>query len=166
MSAVRRGLPESQPRNRPRVPSTSTAKTTATSRMLPIDCRANVAAPYSVGLAQFFREPFLAGGGEVVSEQKYTGGDKDFRAQLTAIRAANVDGVYVPGFYTEAALICKQARELGLAVPLLGVDGWESPELIQIGGAAVGRLRQRINPFVYKLEADFSAFGLPSSLPR
>ena len=97
----------------------------------------SVSSAQSVGLAKFFRERFTAEGGTVVLEQKYGEGDKDFRAQLTAIKAAGVEGVFVPGYYAEAALICKQARELGLAVPLFGVDGWESPELIQIGGAAV-----------------------------
>ncbi len=97
----------------------------------------SVSSPQSVGLAKFFRERFAGGGGIVVVEQKYGEGDKDFRAQLTAIKAAGVEGIFVPGYYAEAALICKQARELGLTVPLLGVDGWESPELIAIGGAAV-----------------------------
>jgi branched-chain amino acid transport system substrate-binding protein len=91
----------------------------------------------SVGLAKYFRERFTAAGGVVPVEQKYGEGDKDFRAQLTAIKAAGVDGVFVPGYYTEAALISKQARDLGLTVPLLGIDGWESSELIALGGAAV-----------------------------
>jgi len=58
-----------------------------------------------MGLAQYYREPFVANGGQVVSEQKYTGGDKDFKAQLTAIKAANPDAIFVPGYYTEAGLI-------------------------------------------------------------
>jgi len=91
----------------------------------------------SVGLAKYFRERFTATGGTIVAEQKYGEGDKDFRAQLTAIKAAEVEGVFVPGYYAEAALISKQARDLGLTVPLLGIDGWESSELIAIGGAAV-----------------------------
>jgi branched-chain amino acid transport system substrate-binding protein len=92
---------------------------------------------FSVGLSRAFRERFTALGGEIPVEQKYSEGDKDFRAQLTAIRAQNVDAVAATGFYTEAALICKQARELGLSLPLLGGDGWEAPELIAIGGSAV-----------------------------
>ena len=91
----------------------------------------------SVGLAKIFRERFTDAGGTVVLEQKYSEGDKDFRAQLTAIRAAGVQGVFVPGYYAEAALICKQARDLGLDIPLFGIDGWESPELVNIGGGAV-----------------------------
>jgi branched-chain amino acid transport system substrate-binding protein len=97
----------------------------------------SVSSAYSVGLSKYFRERFTADGGEVAIEQKYTEGDKDFNAQLTAIKAAGVEGIYVSGYYTEAALICKQARELGITVPLFGGDGWEAPELIEIGGSAV-----------------------------
>jgi branched-chain amino acid transport system substrate-binding protein len=97
----------------------------------------SVSNAYSLGLAKFFKETFIPAGGEVTIEKNFSEGDKDFRAQLTAIRAAGVDGIYIPGYYAEAALIAKQARDLGLTVPLMGVDGWESPELIAIGGAAV-----------------------------
>ena len=97
----------------------------------------SVSSAYSVGLAKYFKERFDADGGTVAIEQRYSEGDKDFRAQLTAIKAANVEGIFVPGYYTEAALICRQARDLGLTVPLFGGDGWESPELVSIGGKAV-----------------------------
>ncbi|HZZ19252.1 MAG TPA: ABC transporter substrate-binding protein [Opitutaceae bacterium] len=97
----------------------------------------SVSSAYSVGLAKYFKERFLADGGEIVIEQKFTEGDKDFNAQLTAIKAAGVDGIFVPGYYTEAALIAKQARELEMMMPLFGGDGWEAPELIEIGGTAV-----------------------------
>jgi branched-chain amino acid transport system substrate-binding protein len=97
----------------------------------------DVKAPYSVGLAQFFKERFVKEGGTVVAEQKYSGGDKDFNAQLTAIKAANPEAIFVPGYYTEAGLITLQARQLGITVPLFGGDGWESPKLLEIGGKAV-----------------------------
>jgi branched-chain amino acid transport system substrate-binding protein len=97
----------------------------------------SVSSAYSVGLAKYFKERFIADGGEIAIEQKYTEGDKDFNAQLTAIKAAGVDGIFVPGYYTEAALICRQARDLEMTMPLFGGDGWEAPELIAIGGAAV-----------------------------
>lgn len=97
----------------------------------------DVAAPYSVGLAQYFREPFIAAGGTVLVEQRFSSGDKDFRAQLTAIKAANPEAIFVPSYYTEAGLIVLQARQLGITVPLFGGDGWEAPELIQIGGKAL-----------------------------
>src|SRR6185369_6820855 len=97
----------------------------------------DVAAPYSVGLANFFKERFAADGGQIVLEQKYSSGDKDFKAQLTAMKASNPEAIFVPGYYTEAGLIVLQARQLGITVPMFGGDGWEAPELIQIGGAAM-----------------------------
>ncbi len=97
----------------------------------------SVSSAYSVGLAKYFTERFAKDGGTIALEQKYSEGDKDFKAQLTAIKAAGVEGIFVPGYYTEAALICKQARDLGLNIPLFGGDGWEAPQLIEIGGAAV-----------------------------
>ena len=96
----------------------------------------SVSSAQSVGLAKYFRERFTSASTVIAAEQKYSEGDKDFRAQLTAIKAAGADGIFVPGYYAEAALICKQARDLGLTLPLLGVDGWESPDLLAIAGAA------------------------------
>ncbi|HXI52032.1 MAG TPA: ABC transporter substrate-binding protein [Candidatus Saccharimonadales bacterium] len=97
----------------------------------------DVAAPYSVGLANYFREPFVSGGGTVVAEKNFSSGDKDFKPQLTAIKAANPEAIFVPCYYTEAGLIAVQARQLGITVPLFGGDGWEAPELIQIGKEAL-----------------------------
>jgi branched-chain amino acid transport system substrate-binding protein len=97
----------------------------------------DAASAYSAGLSQFFREKFLADGGTLIAEQKYSRGDKDFKAQLTAIKAANPEAIFVPGYYTEAGLIVLQARQLGITVPLFGGDGWEAPELLQIGGNAL-----------------------------
>lgn len=97
----------------------------------------DVKSDYSKGLAKFFKEGFLASGGQVVAELDYNGGDKDFKAELTAIKAANPDAVFVPGYYTDVALICIQAKQLGLNVPLFGGDGWESPDLVGIGQDAV-----------------------------
>ncbi len=97
----------------------------------------SVSSAYSVGLAKYFKETFVAGGGTVVAEQKFSEGDKDFSGQLTAIKAANVDAVFVPGYYTEAALMARQARSLGLMMPLFGGDGWESEKLLEIGGGAL-----------------------------
>ncbi len=96
-----------------------------------------VNSPYSVGLSAVLRQDFTARGGEVVAEQKYNEGEKDFRAQVTALRAAKPDVVAVTGFYTEVALICRQARALGINVPFIGGDGWEAPQLIELGGEAV-----------------------------
>lgn len=84
---------------------------------------------YSIGLADAFRKTFKANGGEIVSEQAYSSGDKDFRAALTSIRSSNPDVIFIPGYYSELSLIVRQARELGINVPLMGGDGWDSEEL-------------------------------------
>jgi branched-chain amino acid transport system substrate-binding protein len=97
----------------------------------------DVKSDYSVGLAQYFTDAFKGRGGTVVIEQAYSAGDQDFRAQLTAIKAKSPEAIVVPGYYTEAGLIARQARELGIKVPLIGGDGWESEQLIAIGGDAL-----------------------------
>jgi len=97
----------------------------------------DVRQDYSVGLAQSFKEYFTKNGGTVVAEQSYSSGDQDFNAQLTSIKAANPEAIFVPGYYNEVGLIALQARALGITVPLMGGDGWDSPTLTQIGGAAM-----------------------------
>ncbi len=97
----------------------------------------SVSNPYSVGLSKVFRERFTAAGGVISADHKYSEGDKDFRAQLTALKAAQSDAIIATGNYTEAALICVQARQLGFTGPIFGGDAWEAPQLIEIGGAAV-----------------------------
>lgn len=97
----------------------------------------DVKSDYSVGLSQFFTEAFTAQGGAICVEQAYTAGDQDFSAQLTAIKASAPEAIFVPGYYTEVGLIARKARELGLNCPLLGGDGWESEQLIEIGGDAM-----------------------------
>ncbi|MCB0309063.1 MAG: ABC transporter substrate-binding protein [Bdellovibrionales bacterium] len=91
---------------------------------------------YSIGLSQFFKEKFVELGGQIISEQSYSAGDMDFKAQLTAIRSAKPEFVYLPGYYTDVGLILRQARELGIKVPFGGGDGWDSPKLFEIGGKA------------------------------
>ena len=94
-------------------------------------------APYSVGLAEYFSKTFVVLGGQIVASQKYAGTDTDFRAQLTAIRSANPDALFLPGYYVAAGLVARQARDLGLGATLLGGDGFEAPQLLQIGGDAL-----------------------------
>ena len=97
----------------------------------------DVKSDYSKGLAKFFKEGFVKAGGQIVAELDFNGGDKDFKAQLTAIKSAAPDAVFVPGYYTDVALIAIQAKQLGLSVPLCGGDGWESQTLLDIGKDAV-----------------------------
>ena len=91
---------------------------------------------YSKGLAQFFEESFLKSGGKIVAKEAFLQKDKDFKATLTKLKALNPEVIFVPGYYEEVGLIVKQARELGMTMPLLGGDGWDSPKLTEIAGAA------------------------------
>ena len=91
---------------------------------------------YAKGLAQFFKENFVKNGGEVVIEEAYLQKDTDFKATLTKIKAAQPDFIYIPGYYQEVGLIVKQAREMGINVPMAGGDGWDSAKLPEIAGKA------------------------------
>jgi branched-chain amino acid transport system substrate-binding protein len=93
--------------------------------------------PYSTGLSQYFKENFEKAGGKVVSEVSYTSGEKDFRAPLTKIKAANPDVVFIPAYYNDVALASKQARDLGIKQLLLGGDGWPSDNLISLAGKSL-----------------------------
>ena len=97
----------------------------------------DVRSDYSMGLKEVFGHDFEKRGGTIVAQQSYSQGDSDFHAQLTQIKATNPDAIYVPGYYTEVGTIAHQARELGITVPLMGGDGWDSPKLWEIGGEAL-----------------------------
>lgn len=92
---------------------------------------------YSVGLEEVFAKTFEELGGKVVASESYSEGDQDFKAQLTKIRAKKPEAIYVPGYYTEAGLIARQMRQLGMDQPILGPDGFDSPKLFEIGGDAI-----------------------------
>ena len=94
-------------------------------------------SPYSRGLTEFFEFSFAKLDGHIVLKQSYSQGDANYRGQLSAIKAANPDVIYIPGYYGDVALIARQARQLGLTVPLLGADGWDAPELWELGGDAL-----------------------------
>ena len=93
--------------------------------------------PYGRGLTEFFESSFRKLGGDIVNKQSYVQGDADFKGQLSAIKAAEPDVIYIPGYYADVALIAKQARAIGMNQPLLGGDGWDAPELWQLGGDAL-----------------------------
>lgn len=90
---------------------------------------------YAKGLAQFFKEAFTKGGGKIAAEESYLQKDTDFKAVLTKIKTMNPEILYVPGYYEEVGKIIKQARELGMNLPIVGGDGWDSPKLSEIAGA-------------------------------
>lgn len=89
---------------------------------------------YSKGLAKFFKESFTKAGGKIVIEEAFMAGDKDFRTQLTKIKMKNPGLIYVPAYYQEDGLVAQQARELGMNMPIMGGDGWDSPDLVKIAG--------------------------------
>jgi branched-chain amino acid transport system substrate-binding protein len=119
---------------------------------------------YSVGLADVFIDNFKKMGGNIVSDQSYSEGDTDFSAQLTAIKSTNPQAIFVPGYYTEVGLIARQEKKLGLTVPLLGGDGWDSPKLWEIGGEALNgsyysnhSSMDDPSPAIQKFVADYKA---------
>src|SRR5438552_6863163 len=129
---------------------------------------------YSVGLAKVFNDNFTKMGGQIVDNESYSSGDVDFKAQLTNIKGAAPQALYVPGYYTDVGLIARQAREVGLTVPLLGGDGWDSEKLYEIGGAAlegsyfsnhysVDDPSPRIQEFVGKFKKEYGG-QVPDSL--
>jgi branched-chain amino acid transport system substrate-binding protein len=97
----------------------------------------DIKSDYSVGLADYFIKSFTAMGGTIVGDESYSAGDKDFNAQLTALKGKTPAAIFVPGYYTEVGLIGRQARKLGVHAVLLGGDGWDSDKLWEIGGDAL-----------------------------
>ena len=121
---------------------------------------------YSQGLAKDFSDALVKLGGTVVDNEKYQGGDQDFSAQLTNIKAQSPEAIFIPGYYTDVANIAKQVRSLGISVPLLGGDGWES--VTNIGGDAIqgayysnhysaDEPRPEVKSFVDKYQAKYHA---------
>jgi branched-chain amino acid transport system substrate-binding protein len=93
--------------------------------------------PYGTSLSSAFKVDFVKQGGSIVAEESYRGGDVDYATQLNAIKLKNPDIVFLPSYFAEAAVIIKQARQLGIEVPFLGTDGWDSSELLKSAGQAV-----------------------------
>lgn len=93
--------------------------------------------PYSTGLSEVFAKAFKGMGGEIVAEEKYESGNIDFKAQLTNIKSKNPDGLFCSGYFTEVGPIARQRQALGLNVPMLGGDGWDSKDLLDSGGEGI-----------------------------
>lgn len=96
---------------------------------------ADSSSDYAKGLSDSFKETFEKAGGKIVAEEAYVAKDTDFRSTLTRIKAKNPSFIFIPGYYEEVGLIVKQARELGITVPLVGADGWDSPKIVELAGA-------------------------------
>ena len=91
---------------------------------------------YSKGLSQSFEATFTQNGGKIIGKEAFLQKDQDFKATLTKIKAMNADVIFIPAYYEEVGKIVKQARELGINIPLLGTDGWDDPKVVEIAGAA------------------------------
>ncbi len=91
---------------------------------------------YSKGLSQSFEATFTQNGGKIVGKEAFLAKDQDFKATLTKIKAMNAEVIFIPAYYEEVGKIVKQARELGITIPLLGTDGWDDPKVVEIAGAA------------------------------
>ncbi len=92
---------------------------------------------YSLGLSKNFRETFVKLGGTITQEKFYRTGERDFRKQLVPIKATKPEAMFIPGYYTDTALISRQIKQLGIKTFLMGGDGWNSSKLIDIGRDAV-----------------------------
>ncbi|MCF6095512.1 ABC transporter substrate-binding protein [Thermovorax subterraneus] len=97
----------------------------------------DVTDEYSQGLAEFFIKTFEEKGGKIVAKEAFKSGDTDFRPQLSKIKAANPDVIFMPYFFKEVALSAKQARDLGIKSVLMGGDGWPSDTLLEMAADAV-----------------------------
>lgn len=97
---------------------------------------ADSSSDYAKGLAKAFKETMEKKGVEVVEEAAYIAKDTDFKSTLTLLKSKKPDFIYIPGYYEEVGLIVKQARDIGLDVPLMGGDGWDSPKMQQLAGDA------------------------------
>lgn len=126
------------------------------------------AAAYSVGLKDEFIKAFKGMGGSITTEQAYTKGAADFNAQLTRIRESSPEVIFIPGYYSDIAKIAIQARKLGMKMPLLGGDGWDSDELAKNAGDAIDgcyysnhyapdQPTEAIQTFVSKYKKEFDA---------
>jgi branched-chain amino acid transport system substrate-binding protein len=105
----------------------------------------DVASEYNKGIAEFFKETFEKGGGRIVSFETYTTNDKDFSAQLTKMKNASPDVIFLPNYYSEVPLQIQQAKRLGIAAPFIGSDSWGSAELMKLcGGDCEGYYSARI----------------------
>jgi branched-chain amino acid transport system substrate-binding protein len=97
----------------------------------------DVGNDYSKGLAEFFKATFEKDKGRIVGYESYQKDDVDFSALITKIGLKKPEVIFIPDYYNKVALIAKQIREKGLKGIMMGGDGWDSPELIKVGGTAI-----------------------------
>ncbi len=124
--------------------------------------------PYSTGLSEMFTKVFVSLGGKIATEEFYEAGNIDFKAQLTNIKSKTPDGLFCSGYFTEVGPIARQREQIGLNVPMLGGDGWDSTKLIDSGGSGIiggcfmnhyhnSEKRPEVQDFVAKFTKKFGA---------
>ena len=94
----------------------------------------DVASEYNKGIAEIFKDVYEKNGGKIVAFETYTTNDKDFSSQLTKIKQANPDIIFLPNYYSEVPLQIQQAKRLGITAPFIGSDSWGSEELVKLCG--------------------------------
>ncbi len=94
----------------------------------------DVASEYNKGIAEIFKDVYEKNGGKIVAFETYTTNDKDFSSQLTKIKQAAPEIIFLPNYYSEVPLQIQQAKRLGITVPFIGADAWGSEELIKLCG--------------------------------
>jgi branched-chain amino acid transport system substrate-binding protein len=128
---------------------------------------------YAIMLANFFREQFNKLAGEVVVQETYAASDTDLSKQLKAIKAANPEVIFAPGFYSTAVMVARAVKQQQIKAPLIGSDGWDAPNLLESGGEALHGVYyanhfwvNRDDPLVRKFVADYKTrYGmLPDAL--
>lgn len=97
----------------------------------------NIGDSYSTGIKKYLVEEFTRLGGTIVADEDASTGDQDFRSQLSKIKAANPEALFLPWIYKDVALITGQARELGIDCTFIGADGWDSQDLPKLAKGSV-----------------------------
>jgi branched-chain amino acid transport system substrate-binding protein len=97
----------------------------------------DVGNDYSKGLAEVFKATFEKEKGTIVAFESYQKDDVDFSALTTKVAMKKPDLIFLPDYYNKVALIARQLRERAVKSILIGTDGWDSPELLKIGGSAI-----------------------------
>ncbi|WP_332065546.1 ABC transporter substrate-binding protein [Bartonella sp. CB189] len=94
----------------------------------------DISSDYGVGLANYFGKSFKQLGGEIIANLNYNSGDQDFSAALMQIIAKKPDILFITSYFSEGAIILKQARELGAKFRIMGADAMDNPETVTIAG--------------------------------
>ncbi|TCL35253.1 branched-chain amino acid transport system substrate-binding protein [Anaerospora hongkongensis] len=122
---------------------------------------------FTVSGFKTFEQAIKDNGLETVTVETFADKDTDFSAQLTKIAALKPDAIFISALYQEAALILKKAREIGVTVPVIGNNGFNSPQLIKLAGSAAegavvaspwypGKEDEKVKNFVAAFKAKYN----------